>query len=146
MNVLGINHIGLASTDPQKTKWFLRDVLHLPFEGEELVLSQKTNTIMFGSTSKGPASLSRVEILENQPGEDGPIAKYLEKKGGGIHHLAVSVDSIDGALATMRAHNVQMIDETPRDGAHHTRIAFVHPKATGGILVELVEQTGAQSL
>ena len=141
MKVLGINHIGLASQDPERTRWFLRDVLGLPCEGEELVASQKTNTIMFGCQGVDPRNGSRLEILENQPGEDGPIAKYLEKKGGGIHHLAVSVASIDDALKAMRSHNVQMIDETPRDGAHHTSIAFVHPKATGGILVELVEQS-----
>ena len=140
MNILGINHIGLASQDPCKTRWFLSDVLGLPFEGEELVLTQKTNTVMFGCRGGDPSTGSRLEILENQTGEDGPIAKYLEKKGGGIHHLAVTVASIDDALKTMRSHNVQMIDDNPRNGAHHTRIAFVHPKATGGILVELVEQ------
>ena len=140
MKILGINHIGLAVQDSAKARWFLKDVLGLPFEGEELVVSQKTNTVMFATAHTAELKPSRLEILENQPGQQGPIAQFLEKKGGGIHHLALTVASIDAALSHLKSLGVQMIDETPREGAHHTRIAFVHPKATGGILVELVEQ------
>jgi methylmalonyl-CoA/ethylmalonyl-CoA epimerase len=142
VKILGINHIGLAAADPQKARWFLKEVLGLPFEGEELVITQKTNTVMFATAHENSVKgHSRLEILENPAGEDGPIAKYLEKKGGGIHHLALTVADIDAAIAHLKKLGVQMIDETPRNGAHHTRIAFVHPKATGGILVELVGES-----
>ena len=141
MNILGISHIGIAAKDPKKSAWFFKEVLGLPFEGEELVAPQKTNTIMFGSQTQSGGSQSRLEILENQEGEDGPIKKYLEKKGGGIHHIALQVDDVKSAIARMLEFEVEMIDQTPRDGAHKTKIAFVHPRSTGGILVELVEET-----
>ncbi|MBQ48887.1 MAG: hypothetical protein CMP10_15975 [Zetaproteobacteria bacterium] len=86
-------------------------------------------------------SPGRLEILENQQGEEGPIAKYLEKKGGGIHHVALNVDDVLAAIAELQSHNIQMIDTAPRKGAHNTLIAFVHPRSTGGILVELVEES-----
>ncbi len=140
MKVLGINHVGLAAKDPVKARWFLKEVLQLPFEGEELVAEQKTNTVMFMSHADRAGSPSRLEILENQPGQEGPIAKFLEKKGGGIHHVALTVDNVEAAIAHMKQHDIVMIDETPRNGAHGTKIAFVHPQSTGGLLVELVQQ------
>lgn len=144
MKVLGINHIGIAAKDPAKTRWFFKEILQLPFEGEELVPSQKTNTIMFHSfhpDSQTAAPNSRLEILVNQEGEEGPIQKFIDQRGGGIHHLAITVENLEEALERMRTFQVKMIDEQPRSGAHHTKIAFVHPHATGGILVELVEET-----
>lgn len=141
MNIIGISHIGIASKDPQKTKWFFQEVLALPFEGEELVKAQKTNTIMFGSANSNGQAHSRLEILENESGEDGPIKKFIEKKGAGIHHLALQVDDVEAAIARMKEHGVEMIDESPRGGAHDTQIAFVHPRSTGGVLVELVQES-----
>lgn len=143
MKVLGINHIGLAAKDPDKARWFLGEVLGLECFGEELVAEQKTNTVMFDSATDEPRTQSRLEILVNHGGEDGPIATFIAKRGGGIHHLAVTVADIDAALEHMAAHQVEMIDQTPRRGAHHTRIAFVHPRSTGGLLIELVEQSHA---
>lgn len=141
MQILGISHIGIAAKDPEKARWFFRDVLQLPFTGEELVAEQKTNTVMFGAASQSQKSQSRLEILENQVGEDGPIKNFLENKGSGIHHLALQVDDINAALVRMKEMEIQMIDEAPRGGAHGTRIAFIHPRATGGILIELVEES-----
>jgi len=141
MKILGINHIGLAAKDSSKARWFFGEVLGLPFAGEELVALQKTNTVMYlACHSKATAAESRLEILENQPGEEGPIQKFITNRGGGIHHLALAVESIELAIAHMNTHGVELIDEQPRPGAHQTRIAFVHPRATGGILVELVEE------
>ncbi|SDK72124.1 methylmalonyl-CoA epimerase [Natronorubrum texcoconense] len=77
------------------------------------------------------------ELLE--PLEEGTIAKYLEANGAGIHHLALATDDLEGALETVRDHGVQLIDEEPRPGAWGHSVAFLHPKDTGGILVELVE-------
>jgi methylmalonyl-CoA/ethylmalonyl-CoA epimerase len=138
--VLGVNHLGLAAKDPVKCRWFLEEVLALGHLGDELVVPQKTMTTMFASlqTAVGQA---RLEIVSPQEGtSDGPISKYLEKKGGGIHHLALSVNDLDAALRRMKVMGVRMIDESPRSGAHHTLIAFVHPESTGGLLVELVQE------
>jgi methylmalonyl-CoA/ethylmalonyl-CoA epimerase len=140
MRILGINHLGLAPKDPAKAKWFFREILKLPFEGEELVVSQNTLTTMYNSAQSDVLTAGRLEILENEEGKDGPIKKFMENKGGGIHHVALSVDSVEQAISEMLKHNVEMIDKTPRPGAHNTRIAFVHPKSTGGILVEFVQQ------
>jgi methylmalonyl-CoA/ethylmalonyl-CoA epimerase len=141
MRILGINHLGLAPKDPAKAKWFFREILKLPFEGEELVVSQNTLTTMYNSAQSDVLTAGRLEILENEEGKDGPIKKFMENKGGGIHHVALSVDSVEQAISEMLKHNVEMIDKTPRPGAHNTRIAFVHPRSTGGILVEFVQQT-----
>lgn len=143
--ILGVNHLGLAAKDPVKCAWFFGEVLGLHHLGGELVASQKTMTEMF-SASNDPAKpesgvLSRLEILSPAAGtSDGPISKFLEKKGGGIHHVALAVDSVTAALLHLKRQGVRLIDETPRPGAHDTSIAFVHPESTGGILVELVEE------
>lgn len=139
--VLGVNHLGLAAKDPVKCRWFLRDVLGLSHLGDELVVSQKTMTAMFVAGER-PIDQTRLEIVSAQDGTtDGPISKYIEKKGGGIHHFAVTVNDINAALERMKAMGVRMVDESPRVGAHHTRIAFVHPESTGGLLIELVEES-----
>ena len=82
---------------------------------------------------------SRIELLEPTR-SDSPIEKFMAKRGEGIHHIAVQVDDLEGTLARMKAAGVRLIDETPRRGAHNTRIAFVHPASTHGVLMELVEQ------
>lgn len=139
--VLGVNHLGLAAKDPVKCRWFLGEVMGLSHLGDELVAAQKTMTAMFSSDQPSLVQ-ARLEIVAPEVGtSDGPISKYLEKKGGGIHHLALTVNSLEAALKRMKAHGVRMIDEAPRGGAHHTKMAFVHPESTGGILVELVEES-----
>ncbi len=141
MKVVGINHLGLAAKDPVKARWFLSEILGLPFLGEELVKEQKTNTIMFESSIGPAASAARLEIVANQDGEEGPIKKFIDTKGGGIHHMALSVDDLDAVLVELKTKGIELIDEKPRYGAHNSRIAFVHPRATGGILIELVQST-----
>ncbi len=139
--IKGINHIGIAPSHPEKTRWFFEECLELPYVAEQLVQSQKTNTIIFKSSEKiYEDHISTFEILEPQDGTDGPIAKYLSKKGGGIHHIAIDIDNVQNAIEHLQSKSVKMIDEKPRDGAHNTKIAFVHPQSTGGILVELVER------
>jgi methylmalonyl-CoA/ethylmalonyl-CoA epimerase len=145
--ILGINHVGLAPKNPAQTRTFFSDLLSLAFHGDELVKEQKTLTSMFSSLDAGLAQkpehkhAARLEVLEPHEGT-GPIAAFLDKKGSGIHHIALTVDSVDKALAWMKARGVRMIDDTPRTGAHNTRIVFIHPEATGGLLVELVEESG----
>lgn len=142
--ILGVNHIGLAPKSPSQTRNFFSETLGLAFFGDELVASQKTLTAMFDSqhqSSPAHANLTRLEVLEPDQGK-GPIAAFLAKKGSGIHHIALQVDSVDAALTYLKQKNIRLIDEVPRPGAHHTRIAFIHPEATGGLLVELVEEQG----
>ena len=139
MRVVGINHIGIAAKDPVKAKWFFGQILGLPYLGDELVREQQTHTIMFQSGAGLNAPEARLELLVNEEGKDGPIKKFVETRGGGIHHIALQVENIDEALVELKAQNIELIDQVPRNGAHHTRIAFVHPRSTGGILVELVQ-------
>ncbi len=141
--VLGINHIGLAPKDPARARWFFETALGLKNLGSELVKEQQTDTTMIASYSSTPPSVDtdkeRLEILEPSAGQ-GPIAKFLEKKGSGIHHVALNVTGLVPLLARLKSLGVKLIDELPRSGAHQTSIAFVHPEAAGGLLVELVEQ------
>jgi methylmalonyl-CoA/ethylmalonyl-CoA epimerase len=81
---------------------------------------------------------TRIELVEPAD-EDSPVARFLDRRGPGLHHLAWKVDSIEEALQQLRARNVRLIDEAPRPGSHNTTIAFVHPSATGGVLMELVQ-------
>ena len=109
------------------------DALGLAFEGSETVEEQKVTTAFF------PVGESEVELLESTA-PDGPIAKFLEKKGQGIHHVAFRVENIEEALEELKQKGIKLIDEKPRKGAGGARIAFLHPKATNGVLVELCER------
>ena len=141
--VLGINHLGLAAKDTEKCRWFFGEVLGLGFLGDELVREQQTLTSMFRSANGSVTGESRLELLSAADGStDSPIEKFLAKKGAGIHHIALSVDNVEAAIASVIKRGVRMIDAIPRNGAHHTRIAFVHPESTGGILVEFVQEQG----
>lgn len=138
--VLGLNHLGLAPKDPKQAKYFFDKLLSLSLQGEEEVTEQQVNTVMYASSNANESKLSpRLEILEPTSSES-PIQKFLEKKGSGIHHLALEVDNLEAALSHLLACGIEMIDQKPRSGAHNTQIAFVHPRATGGLLVELVQQ------
>ncbi len=102
-------------------------------EGEvEHVADQKVNVLVCHAGDQ------RIELVE-PAAEDSPVTKFLAKRGGGLHHLAWRVDDLEDALARLKDAGLRLIDEAPRPGAHGTRIAFVHPKATGGVLTELVE-------
>lgn len=133
MKILKIDHLGIAVNSIDEGKNFWSDVLGLAFEGAETVAEQKVTTAFF------PVGESEVELLESTA-PDGPIAKYLEKKGPGIQHIAFRVADIDAALAELKEKGVRLIDEKPRLGAGGAKIAFLHPKATGGVLVELCQR------
>ena len=134
MKILKIDHLGVAVNSIDEGKNFWTDVLGLEFEGAETVAEQKVTTAFF------PVGESEVELLESTA-PDGPVAKFIEKRGTGFQHIAFRVADIDAALAELKEKNVQLIDQTPRIGAGGARIAFLHPKATGGILVELCERS-----
>ena len=133
MKVLKIDHLGIAVNSIDNGKGFWTDVMGLEFEGTETVEAQKVTTAFF------PVGESEVELLESTS-PDGPIAKYIEKKGTGIQHIAFRVENIESALQELKEKGVQLIDEKPRNGAGGAKIAFLHPKATGGVLVELCER------
>ncbi len=133
MEILKIDHLGIAVNSIEEGKTFWGDILGLAFEGTETVEQQKVTTAFF------PVSESEVELLESTS-PDGPVAKYIEKRGQGIQHVAFRVKDIEAALVELKEKGVQLIDEKPRHGAGGARIAFLHPKATGGVLVELCER------
>ena len=133
MKILKIDHLGIAVNSIDEGKNFWSEVLGLAFEGTETVAQQKVTTAFF------PVGESEVELLESTA-PDGPIAKYMEKKGAGIQHIAFRVADIEAALAELKEKGVRLIDEKPRMGAGGAKIAFLHPKATGGVLVELCER------
>ncbi|MEW6076770.1 MAG: methylmalonyl-CoA epimerase [Thermodesulfobacteriota bacterium] len=133
MKLLKIDHLGIAVNSIEKGKNFWSDVLGLSFEGTETVEAQKVTTAFL------PVGESEVELLESTA-PDGPVAKFIEKKGEGIQHVAFRVDNIEAALAELKAKGIQLIDEKPRMGAGGAKIAFLHPKATSGVLVELCER------
>jgi methylmalonyl-CoA/ethylmalonyl-CoA epimerase len=134
MKVLKIDHLGVAVNSIEEGKQFWMDVLGLKFEGSDTVVEQKVTTGFF------PVGESEVELLESTS-PDGPIAKYLEKRGEGIQHIAFRVENLEAALEELRAKGVQLIDQKPRIGAGGAKIAFLHPKATRGVLVELCERS-----
>ena len=133
MKILKIDHLGIAVNSIDTGKNFWTEALGLSFEGTETVTEQKVTTAFL------PVGESEVELLESTA-PDGPIAKYLEKKGEGIQHVAFRVENLDEALAELKEKGIRLIDETPRKGAGGARIAFLHPKATNGVLVELCER------
>jgi methylmalonyl-CoA/ethylmalonyl-CoA epimerase len=133
MKILKIDHLGIAVNSIDEGKRFWTEILGLGCEGSETVAEQKVTTAFF------PVGESEVELLESTA-PDGPIAKYIEKRGEGIQHVAFRVENIEAALAELKAKGVRLIDEKPRIGAGGAKIAFLHPKATAGVLVELCER------
>jgi len=130
-----INHIGVAVKNLEVSIPFYRDVLGMKFEGTEEVAEQKVKVAFLA------VGESRIELLE-PTSPDSPVAKFLEKNGEGIHHVAYQVEDLDATLERLRNDGVRLIDERPRRGAHGARIAFLHPKATGGVLTELCQDGG----
>jgi methylmalonyl-CoA/ethylmalonyl-CoA epimerase len=133
MKILKIDHLGIAVNSIDAGKSFWSDVLGLHHEGNETVVEQKVTTAFF------PVGESEVELLESTS-PDGPVAKFIEKRGPGFQHVAFRVENIEEALAELKAKGIQLIDEKPRKGAGGAKIAFLHPKATNGVLVELCER------
>ena len=125
-----IAHVGVAVSDIDAALAFYRDVLGLTPHPPEEADGATIVSLSFGD--------SEVELLAPRSA-DGPIAKFLERRGAGIHHICYRVPDLDAALAACRAAGYRLVDETPRTGAGGRRIAFVNPEATGGILLELTE-------
>ena len=132
MKVLKIDHIGIAVKNLAESSK-LYEMLGIASAGVEEVAEQKVRVSFF------PVGDSEIELLESTA-PDGPVARYIEKNGEGIQHIALRVDNLEEALAELKAKGVRLIDEKPRYGAGGAKIAFIHPKATGGVLLELSER------
>src|SRR5688572_13147187 len=126
-----IDHVAIAVADTDAAIAKYKEVLGLDPTVREVVESQKTEAVLL------PLGETSLELISPK-GNEG-LAKFLEKKGPGLHHIAIEVEGIETALTTLKALGVPLIDETPRIGARGHKVAFLHPKATGGVLVELVE-------
>lgn len=135
-----IDHIGIAVPDLGEAVKTYTALLGKKPEHFEEVAEQKAKTAFFG------VGETNLEFLQSTS-PDGPIGKFIEKNGrGGIHHICIQVDNIEVTLEDYRQQGIQLIDQKPRIGAHGKKIAFVHPKSTGGILIELSEVPGAKRL
>ncbi|SFM90703.1 methylmalonyl-CoA epimerase [Thermodesulforhabdus norvegica] len=134
MKVLKIDHIGVAVKNIEEVRRLYEDVLGIPFEGMETVAEQKVTTAFF------PVGDSEIELLQSTD-PDGPVAKFIEKRGEGIQHIAFQVENLEEALEELKQKGVKLIDEKPRIGAGGAKIAFLHPKSTYGVLIELCERS-----
>ena len=133
MNCTRVDHVGIAVKDlAASVKWY-EETLGLHSKGTEVVQEQQVTVAFL------PCGDSELELLESTS-QEGPIARFIEKNGEGIQHIAIRVDDIDAALAELKEKGVRLIDQTPRYGAGGARIAFLHPKATHGVLLELCER------
>ena len=132
MELKRVDHVGIAVKNLDESVNFYES-LGFKATGYEVVAEQKVKVAFL------PCGDSEIELLESTE-PDGPIARFIEKNGPGIQHVAIRVDDIDKALEELKAKEVRLIDQTPRYGAGNARIAFVHPKATGGVLLELTQR------
>ncbi|HEY6636139.1 MAG TPA: methylmalonyl-CoA epimerase [Solirubrobacterales bacterium] len=133
-----IDHIGVATDDLDGAVALYEDTLGMPVAHRETVESQGVEAVLLDVGD------GHVELLRPL-GPDTPIGKYLERKGPGLHHVAYAVDDIDGVLTSLKEAGIELIDTEPRIGIRHSRVAFVHPRSTGGVLTEIVEPSEAHS-
>jgi methylmalonyl-CoA/ethylmalonyl-CoA epimerase len=133
-----LDHVGIAVSDLDAALRFYRDALGLEVEPPEEVASQRVRAHFVRVGGPG------LELLEGTA-DDSPIAKYVARRGPGLHHITLRVDDLAATLDRLRARGVRLIDEQPRPGAHGSRVAFIHPSSAHGVLVELKE-TGRQRM
>jgi len=133
MKPVVVDHIGIAVKSIQESLKFWEDALGIKCHGVEEVVEQKVKTAFL------PIKDTEIELLEGTS-EDSPVSKFIEKKGEGIHHLAIRVDNLEEALEELKSKGMRLIDEKPRKGAGGALIAFIHPAATGGVLLELSQR------
>ncbi len=133
MKIKHIDHIGIAVNSIEQAGKFYTDILGLKIVDIENVADQKVNVAFI------PITDSEVELLESTD-PDGPVAKFIKARGEGIQHLAFRVENLEEALEELKKKGIRLIDERPRKGAGGARIAFIHPKETNGVLVELCER------
>jgi methylmalonyl-CoA epimerase len=128
-----LDHIGIAVANVDEALKFYRDALGLEIESPEDVASQRVRAHFI------PAGEAALELLE-ATAEDSPIARFVARKGPGLHHITFRVDDVSAVLAQLKARGVRLIDEAPREGAHGSLVAFIHPASAHGVLVELKQK------
>ena len=133
MKIKHIDHIGIAVKNIEQAGKFYTEILGLKIQDIESVADQKVNVAFL------PITDSEVELLESTE-PDGPVSKYIDARGEGVQHIAFRVENIGEALEELKSKGVRLIDQTPRNGAGGARIAFIHPKETNGVLVEICER------
>ncbi len=131
--VIKLDHIGIAVSNLEESIKVYTDLLGMKLQGTETVEEQKVKTAFL------PLGETEIELLESTA-PDGPIGKFIEARGQGVQHLAFRVDDIEATLAELKAKGVRLIDEKPRYGAGGAKIAFLHPKSTNGVLIELCQR------
>ena len=134
MKILGIEHIGIAVNSIDKDAPFWKHILNLPHHGTEAVENQGVMTDIY-DTGRG-----KVELLEAM-GSGTPLGKFLDNRGAGIHHVCFEVDNITNAIKELKEFNIQVLSNEPTMGAEGYKVVFIHPKNTGGVLVELAEKS-----
>lgn len=128
-----VDHIGIAVGALDRAVAFYRDVLGLEVSPPHDVPGDRVRTVF---VPVGESSLELVEAID----ADSPVARFIARRGPGLHHITLAVDDLDATLRRLEAHGVRLVDEQAREGAHGSRVAFVHPSATGGVLLELTER------
>ncbi|MFN8674283.1 MAG: methylmalonyl-CoA epimerase [Candidatus Sericytochromatia bacterium] len=134
-----LDHIGIAVKNLGESLKFYEDALGLKLDGVEIVKDQKVKTAFL---SVGETHIELLEATES----DSPVAKFIEKRGEGIHHIAIKVDNLEDHLSNLDSKEIKLIDKEPKLGANNKKIAFIHPKSTSGVLLELCEDTTDISL
>ena len=134
MKILGIEHLAIAVENIDDSAPFWSHILKIPHRKTEVVESEGVTTDIY-DTGRG-----KVELLESL-GEDSPINNFLKKRGPGIHHVCFEVDNINSAIKELKENNISVLSEDAKRGAEGYKIVFIHPKSTGGILVELAEKS-----
>ena len=133
IKVLGVEHIGIALKNNEQLSNIFKDIFDLGYIGSEVIDEQGVKTDIFNAVN------TKIELLESIS-EDSPINKYISKRGEGIHHIALIVKDIEDAIDCLVQKNIQMIDNKPKIGVEGYRIAFIHPKSTPGLLIELCQR------
>jgi len=132
--VIGIDHVGIAVNELEEAISLYRDVLGLKLEGVHVVEEQKVRVAFFSTGGE-----TRIELLEPTESES-PVAKFIERRGEGVHHIALKVRNINAVLEELRGKGLKLVDEKPRIGVGGAKIAFIHPKSTRNVLLELCER------
>ncbi|MCF7797828.1 MAG: methylmalonyl-CoA epimerase [Lentisphaeria bacterium] len=134
MKIKSIDHIAIATQDPDGFRHFFETLLGIAFAGSEVVEREGVTTHFY------PVQGTSLEVLEPLNAESG-VARFIEKRGPGLHHIALSVEGLDAMVFKLRQTGIQFTTDSPVPGAHGKRIIFIHPKSTGGVLIELSEQS-----
>ena len=133
IKVLGVEHIGIALSSNEELLNIFKNIFNLDYIGSEVIEDQGVNTDIFNISN------TKIELLESIS-KDSPIDKYITKHGQGIHHIALIVENIEFAIEHLIANNITMIDEKPKLGVEGYKIAFIHPKSTPGLLIEICQK------